>query len=214
MALPGARGRGEDAASLPDLFSKALIARYLDDPRFLPRTWLVDRVHRALNEQYTRFVLLTGMPGSGKTALMAHLARLHADAPRYFMRRDSRMLLQRSDALALLMSVGHQLAHSHPELFDPKYATAGASPFCRTSLQVSPHSEVPEGQPIGVSADQMTLEPRLLEVSNLQYSALLDPAAALADQDPTARIVVLIDALDEIRYSVRDEDILRGCLKT
>jgi hypothetical protein len=220
-------GRPEDA----DLFASALISSYVDDVRFVPRPWLVGRVGEALARPDVRFVLVTGEPGSGKTALLAHLARQHQDAPRYFIRRDSVTALEGGDARALLFSVGHQLAALHPSLFDPRklevvvrqraerIASGGsmvaiqagdlqASPFLATALKVTQSGGVVEGELVGISAARVTLEPRLLDLSNLQYLALLDPAQALSDQDPAARIVVLVDALDEIRYGPRGEDVL------
>ena len=151
--------------SSADLFAEPLIASYVDDPRYVPRPWLLDRVQDALSRPRTRFVLLTGEPGSGKSALMAHLARLHRGSPRYFIRRDSVAAFQGGDAKAFLLSVGHQLAHLHPSLFDSRqlevivrqraeHITSGgsvvgiqvqdlrASPFYITALEVSQHGGV------------------------------------------------------------------------
>jgi AAA ATPase domain len=69
----GAGGPGQQDRSRADLFAKSLIASYVDDPRFVPRDWLLGRVQEALDRPQARFVLLTGEPGSGKSALMAHL---------------------------------------------------------------------------------------------------------------------------------------------
>jgi hypothetical protein len=66
-----------------------------------------------------RSLLLTGEPGSGKTALLAWLARRSPDRPRYFIRRDSQVPLNTGDARSLLLAVGHQLAFLHPGLFHP-----------------------------------------------------------------------------------------------
>ena len=82
-------GSTDVQASPTDLFSSSLVSSYVDDPRFVPRPWLLDRVATAWSEEDARFILLTGEPGAGKSALMAHLARLHPDALRYFVRRDS-----------------------------------------------------------------------------------------------------------------------------
>jgi WD40 repeat protein/energy-coupling factor transporter ATP-binding protein EcfA2 len=220
-----------DATFSLDLFSSSLVSSYVDDRRFVPRAWLLDRVTEAWQRDDARFVLLTGEPGSGKSALMAHLARLHPEATRHFIRRDSITPLQGGDARTLLFSVGYQLAQLHPDLFDPKrleavvnlragrIAAGGravgieaedlrVSPFYQTSLRVHARGDVVEGELIGISASTVTLEPRLLELSNLQYLALLDPAEALAEQDPAAHIVVLIDALDEIRWGPSGESII------
>ena len=220
-----------NTSSSHDLFSLSLVSSYVDDPRFVPRAWLVDRVTEAWSRDDARFILLTGEPGSGKSALMARLARLHPEAPRHFIRRDSITPLWGGDAQTLLFKVGYQLAQLHPDLFDPKrlqavvnlrtgqIAAGGrvvgieaddllASPFYQMSLQVQAHADVVEGDLIGISAGTVIPEPRLLELSNLQYLALLDPAQALAEQDPAARIVVLIDALDEIRWNLEGKSIL------
>jgi WD40 repeat protein/energy-coupling factor transporter ATP-binding protein EcfA2 len=214
-----------------DVFAEALVASYVDDPRFVPRPWLLNQVQAALDGAQARFVLLTGEPGSGKSALMAHLARLHAEWPRYFLRRDSMAPLQGGDPRTFLFAVGHQLAHLHPSLFDPRrlevvvrqraerIASGGqmigikvkdlqASPFYATALEVTQSGGALEGEMVGISAARVTLEPRLLELSNLQYLALLDPAEALFEQDPHARIVILLDALDEVRYGLRGENVL------
>ena len=222
---------GSDASFSLDLFSSSLVSSYVDDRRFVPRSWLVDRVTQAWSRDDASFVLVTGETGSGKSALMAHLARLHAEAPRHFIRRDSITSLWGGDAQTFLFQVGYQLAQLHPDLFDPKrleavvnlrtgrIAAGGrvvgieaddlrASPFYQMSLQVQAHADVVEGDLIGISAGTVIPEPRLGELSNLQYLALLDPAQALAEQDPAARIVVLIDALDEIRWGPSGESIL------
>lgn len=227
----GAEDREQVIAPQDDLFAKELIASLVDDRRFVPRQWLVDRVQEHLDGSDARFVLLTGEPGAGKSALMAHLARLHPEAPRYFIRRDSMTPLRGGDARTFLFALGHQLASLHPSLFEPqrlevvirqraeRVASGGqmvgievedllVSPFHDTAIRVEQHAAVVEGDLVGISANRMIDNPRLQELSNLQYLALLDPAEVLAEQDPAARIVVLVDALDEIRYGLRGEDVL------
>jgi WD40 repeat protein len=224
-------GATEEDRSLVDLFASALVASYVDDPRFVARNWLVTRVQEALEEKDVRFVLLTGEPGSGKSGLMAHLARLHADWSRYFIRRDSVTALEGGDARRFMFSVGYQLARLRPSLFDPRrldvvvklrasrigpggravgieMGDLRASPFYQESLRVSAEVDQVEGDLVGISARNVTLEPRLLDLSNLQYLALLDPAQALIDENPQARIVVLVDALDEVRYGARGENVV------
>jgi len=125
----------------------------------------------------------------------------------------------------MLLRVGHQLAARKPELFDPKrlevvvtqrVAAAGpgasvvgvriedlsVSPFHRTAIRVEQHVADLGGRLVGLDVAHATVEPRLLAEENLQFLALLDPAAALATVAPDARIVVLVDAVDEaLRFS-------------
>jgi len=67
-----------------------LVNRYMAD--FVGRVRLVDRLERLMAEPDCHIVMLTGAPGVGKTALVAHLAAEHTDWFCYFIRRDSREL--------------------------------------------------------------------------------------------------------------------------
>lgn len=55
-----------------------LITRYTAD--FVRREWLVERVDTLLDDPDCRFVVLTGGPGAGKIALLAH-SRAKNDTP-------------------------------------------------------------------------------------------------------------------------------------
>jgi hypothetical protein len=70
--------------SSPDegLFYEALIRAYLAQ-RFVERPWLAEQIQLNLAEQACRLLLLTVVPGAGKTALMAWLADQHPRWPRY-----------------------------------------------------------------------------------------------------------------------------------
>jgi hypothetical protein len=52
-----------------------LITRYTAD--FVGREWLVKQVTDLLDDRECRIVVLTGGPGVGKTAFLAHLAATH-----------------------------------------------------------------------------------------------------------------------------------------
>ncbi|WHT16553.1 ATP-binding protein [Crossiella sp. CA-258035] len=189
---------------------------------FVDRGWLRAEVEAALDRGH---VLVTGEPGAGKTSLLAALADGHPDWLRYFARRDSRTVLAGTDVQSFLLAVGHQLARQRPEVFQPErlgvvvrqrvanVAAGGrvvgvriedltASPFHRTAvLEVEQRLGGVAGSVSGVEIGRANLEPRLLEPDNLAHLALLDPAEALRELDPAARIVILVDALDELAGS-------------
>ncbi|MEV6593153.1 hypothetical protein [Streptomyces acidicola] len=189
---------------------------------FVEREWLYDEIERALESDEGQYVLVTGEPGAGKTSLLAGIARAHPDRLRYFFRRDSRTAVTGGDTESFLLSIGHQLARARPELFelerlsvavqqhiDSVQATGRVvgikiddlkvSPFHRTAtLEVEQRVGDLAGELSGVEIGTAHLEPRLLDPDNLAHLALIGPAQVLAEQDPEARIVILLDALDEI----------------
>jgi WD40 repeat protein len=208
-----------------------LITRYTAD--FVGREWLVKQVNALLDEPDCRFVVLTGGPGVGKTAFMAHLAATHPQWPRYFIRRDSRDLLRPGDASTFLLTIGGQLATLYPHLFHPENlevvvrqrvgdVEAGgeaigarieelrASSFYHVALRVEQEIQRVVGKATALEIGHLVSEPRLLQMQDLQYLGMLDPARLLAQKNPEARIVVLVDALDELRYSPAEPDILRA----
>jgi hypothetical protein len=208
---------------LPD-FSD-LLASYRSD--FVGRQWLSDRLFALLDERDCRIVVLIAGPGMGKTAFLAHLASEHPDWPRYFIRRDSRRFLQSGDARTFLLTVGGQLAALRPKLFAAENleiivrqhiadvpmtgnVTAltvdqlRASPFFKISIQVDQEIGRVEGKVTGIHIPLMTVDDRQYSVPDLQYLGLVYPLKALAESDPKARVVVLVDALDELRYSPID----------
>lgn len=189
---------------------------------FVPRPWLTARVEAALADARTRYVLLTAEPGAGKTGFLANLAADHPQWPRYFIRRDSAATVTGGDARSFLLAIGHQLAWHHPELFRPELldievrqqvdeVLAGGkavgvriddltvSPFYRTAaLRLEQAVGSVQGDLVGVEIGRATLDPRLLETANLAHLALIAPATALAAKEPSARLTILVDALDEI----------------
>jgi hypothetical protein len=187
---------------------------------FVERKWLTAELSRHAKQE--RYTLIIGEPGAGKTTLLAGLARDNPDWLRYFVRRDSITSLVGSDLTTFLLAVGHQLARSRPTLFEPQklevvvqqkigLAAPGssvvgiriddlvASPFHRTArLTVEQHVTRLEGDVTGIEVGRAYIEPRLLEPATLAELALYAPAAVLTQDDPEARIVIVIDALDEL----------------
>ncbi|MBT2467723.1 hypothetical protein J7E97_07525 [Streptomyces sp. ISL-66] len=196
---------------------------------FIERRWLQERIERARESH----LLVTGEPGAGKTSLLAGLARAHPDWLRYFARRDSRSALAGGDVQSFLLAIGHQLARHRPGLFQPQRlevvvrqhvdtllpdgSVVGiriddlkVSPFYRTaSLHVEQRVTEAAGAVSGIEIGTAGVEPRLLEPANLAYLALIGPAEALLAEDPTARIVILLDALDEFGAGPAPTSLLR-----
>jgi hypothetical protein len=207
-----------------ELFYDDVVRQYVDEPRYVRRTRLEETIIERLSRPFCRYVLLVGKPGAGKSGVMAGLADGHPGWLRYFIRRDSTTPLSGGDAVSVLLRIGHQLAARHPELFDPqrlevvvtqRVAAAGpgasvvgvriedlaVSPFHRTAIRVEQHVGDLGGRLVGLDVAHATVEPRLLTEDNLQYLALLDPAAVLAAAVPDGLVVVLVDAMDEaLRY--------------
>lgn len=219
------------------LFFEDLIASYVEQARFRPRQWLEKRVQDLLNEPDCRYVLLTAEPGAGKTAFMAQLAHNHGDWLRYFIRRTSTQPLSSGDARSFLFAIGHQLAATQPDLFNPdklkveveqdveENAASGRvtgieiddlqiSPFFQTSLKVKQKVGIQAGELVGVSIRRAVVEERFLELDNLQTLALFHPARALRRTGSQEKIVILVDAIDELRYQPGGDNILKwlaGC---
>ncbi|MEU0815218.1 hypothetical protein [Streptomyces mirabilis] len=198
------------------------VVRARTEADFVERKWLYDEIERALESDRGQYVLVTGEPGAGKTSLLAGMARARPDRLRYFFRRDSRTALTGGDIQSFLLSIGHQLARVRPELFEMerlsvvvqqhidsvqaegrvvgiKIDDLRVSPFHRTAtLEVEQRVREVAGTVNAVEIGTAHLEERLLDPDNLAHLALIGPAQVLAEQDPDARIVILLDALDEI----------------
>lgn len=203
-----------------ELFFDDVVAQYVREPGYVPRTWLEEQVAERLARPSCRYVLLVGEPGVGKSGVVAGLADRNPGWLRYFIRRDSTTPLSGGDAASVLLRIGHQLATRRPQLFDParlevvvtqRVASAGpqatvvgvriedlsVSPFHRTAIRVEQHVEDLAGRLVGLDVAHATVDPRLLTEDNLQYLALFDPAAVLAASQPDDQVVVLVDAVDE-----------------
>jgi hypothetical protein len=215
-----------------DLFYKDLIQSYVSAPRFVERPWLAERIEAKLTEPDCRFLLLTAEPGAGKTAFMAWLAHQHPDWCRYFIRRDQRTPLGDVGAHSFLLQVGFQLAAIHPDLFqqdqlkisvEQRIGTMGAtseavgaeidrlyaSPFYQKVIQIQQEVDRNQGNVTGIRIGEWYADNRSHSIENLQYWALIDPAKAFNHGDPSQRIVVLVDALDELRYRDATQSLLK-----
>ena len=198
------------------------------NPRFVERHWLKQQVENKLANLDCRFVLLTAEPGAGKSAFMAWLAHQHPDWCRYFIRRDQRTPLGDVGSYSFLLQVGFQLAATYPQSFnqeqikivvEQRIGTATnseivgaeigkifASPFYEKVIQIQQQvTQSKDTNITGVRIGEFYATERDLPIENLQFMALFDPAKAMlkqveAKEHPQRQIVVLVDALDELRY--------------
>jgi tetratricopeptide (TPR) repeat protein len=231
---------GASSSKYDDLFFRTTIASYVDldhNPRFLCRDWLADDVAERLKEPTCRFVLLTAEPGAGKSVFVAQLAKDNSDWPVYFVRRDQRTPLGDAGARSFLIRLGFQLAAIYPELFTNEQLTMRveqligdvdsggevvgakakrilASPFCRKTIEISQRVTRNKGKITGIQIDELVADQWSLPIPDLQNMALIAPAREMAKSQPDAQIVILIDALDELRYHPTEDTILNwltGC---
>lgn len=207
-----------------------LISRYTAD--FYGRAWLDQQINELFEDPTCRIVVLTGTSGVGKTAFLAHLAAVHPRWLRYFIRRDSRELERPSDAATFLLTIGGQFATLYPKLFyptnlqevvqrigqvDDNGQVVGVrinelinSPFYHVAVRVEQEIARVRGNVTAIEIGRLVTSPRSLQMQDLQALGLLDPAWRLNETEPEERLVVLVDALDELRFSLAEPDILRA----
>jgi hypothetical protein len=214
-----------------DLFFHSLIKGYISSPRFTERPWLEDRVKEVLADNERPFVLITAEPGAGKSAFLAWLASRNESWPRYFIRRDQASPLGPPGARSFLFQTGLQLAALWPDVFRPeriqvtieqqigKLLKDGqviaaevqkliASPFMTAAMSIRQQVDKTGGNVVGLRIGEWIAEPRLIQVSDLQALALAEPATAIAEDAPGEMIVVLVDALDELRFQPEFDSLL------
>ena len=222
-------GAGAEAGL--DLFFRETVHTYVQARRFIRRDWLAREIVDAVADSACRMLLVTGEPGSGKSGVLAQLSDENPDWPVYFIRRDQRSSLSAASARAVLLRVGFQLAVGHPELFSTEQVRVVveqrigdvmregsavaveaerilSSPFHQTVLRIQQEVTRSRGAVTGLRVHEWVADPRMLKLDDLATMALLDPAASLRRADPDARIVVLLDALDEVPYQPEEETLL------
>ena len=227
---------GEDPAGADgyaELFDEGLIQELTGAAgQVVSRDPVLAEITAALAAPGCRIVLLRGAAGAGKTGILAALARRHGDWPRYFIRRAAgpETAYQHEGGLASFLTVvGLQLLARQPGLF-PSMVTLdeelrvgvvepGAdlallaidrvliSPFTDLNLRLRTKAERISGQltvvRIGDIVDAAYADPQALEPL-----ALLGPARELAARNPAARIVILLDGVDELRLRDTSVDVL------
>jgi len=212
-----------------DLFFSDIVASYRNAPRFQPRDWLARRLNAHLDEPACRFVLLVAEPGAGKSTFIANLASVHRDWPVFFIRRDQRSSIGEVSTRSVLLRIGLELAALHPELFEldqvrveveqrigetraevvgAEIERIRASPFHQTVLRIRQEIQQSGGSVAGLRIKEWIADPRLMGIEDLQELALFRPARILNRLRPEKVIVVLIDALDEVRHHDQEQNVI------
>jgi hypothetical protein len=217
--------------SQDDLFFRDVVRAHVEAPRFVRRGWLADELRELLDRPSCRFVLVTGEPGSGKSGFIAQIAAESPDCLVFFIRRDQRTPPGETSARAFLLRTGFQLAALRPNLFDleqlrievtqevgaaaqdaevvgARVERIRASPFHQTVIRITQQVRQAGGKLTGLSVGEWIADPRLIELDSLQEMALLGPARILRRLDPDARILILVDALDELIFGQEEGNLL------
>ncbi|MDA9396264.1 hypothetical protein WN73_37755 [Bradyrhizobium sp. CCBAU 45394] len=218
-------------AEIADLFFHGVTQAYIGAPRFVRREWLEDELREQLDRPDCRFVLVVAEPGSGKSSFIAQLANNNTDWPVFYIRRDQTTSIGETSARSFLLRIGWQLAALRPELFDldsvevdvtqsvgdiPEGADVigarverlRASPFHQAAIRISQTVERAAGKLIGLSVGEWITDPRLLAVDDLQEMGLFAPARRLARVEPSAQLVILVDAVDELAFGEAEGNLL------
>ena len=218
-----------------DLFFQATVDRYLTSRFFVSRDWLVKEVELLLADPNCRFVVLTAEPGAGKSAFAAQFVHEHSadETLVYFIRRDQVARLDDVSAIRFFLRIGLQLAAKRPELFDrdqlqidieqqigrmsegseavgAELARVWTDPFYRQVIRVRQVVSQADGTLAGLRIGEVVVSEYALAPGALLEMALARPARILARLSPGARVVVVVDGLDEEQYSPdREPTIMR-----
>ncbi|MCZ7567017.1 MAG: hypothetical protein M5U01_00255 [Ardenticatenaceae bacterium] len=174
---------------------------------FTGRTWVFEAIDDWLSTPGgPRFFLLTGEPGSGKTAIAARLtqfslgtvppldglARLRADclsAVHFCSARDRRWINPHVFAECLAL----QLAARHPAFAS---ALAGKSGDRQLHIEIIQHvGQVSGGQVTGVVIKKLDVS--AVPPDDAFVHVVREPLEALFGEYPDQQVVILVDALDE-----------------
>lgn len=171
---------------------------------FVGRDWVVDQVFDWLENGTEQVFLLTGEPGSGKTAVAAWLAGA-GPAP-----QDSHMA-DKLERIRLAWSAGHFcIGKTHGESINPnRFASALAQqlsdhiPGYATAVvraidpEFNIHQDVTQnwGEVIGIKTNTLIINGRHPE--DIYDLAVRRPLESLLAAQPSLRICIIVDSLDE-----------------
>jgi len=222
-----------------DILYLSLIKNYTGSPRYIERQWLADEIRQSMEDKKKQLILITGEPGTGKSAFLSYLLDKNPDWLRYFIRRDQQTLLFSGSPSrrSFLLQIGFQLAGFFPDLFSQQSITLDlhqeigtleataeatgvkinrlvASPFTQTTIKISQKIREQKGKFTGLSIDKFDADPTQIDIDDLENLAFYRPCRSLKSNQPEKKIVICIDALDELRYHETSKDNIIDWLST
>ena len=176
--------------------------KYASD--FTGRGWVLGEVENWRAHRPERYLIITGEPGAGKTALAAWLVGLGPppdDGSRAALLADLRRSWDAAhfcvargqgtvDPNAFTLSLVKQLSQRHRV-----FAEAAID---RLAPELSIHQVAPDnrGTVIGAKVERLILSGER-RVGDLYQRAIREPLQALAETRPELTVLILVDALDE-----------------
>ncbi len=178
------------------------VRQHADD--FVGRGWVLGEVENWRVQRPERYLLITGEPGSGKTALAAWLAGLGPppdDGTQAAILADLR---QRWGAAHFCVSRGqgtvdpNAFTLSLVKQLSQRYLVFAEAAIDRFTPQIDISQVVQEnrGTIVGTHVERLIVSGER-KAADLYQRAVREPLQALAEMQPDLAILILIDALDE-----------------
>jgi energy-coupling factor transporter ATP-binding protein EcfA2 len=171
---------------------------------FTGRLWVVDEVIDWLDRRSERFLLITGEPGSGKTALAAWLAGA-GPRPEEATARQKLERVDKAWTAAHFCVAEDQRGTLHPGRFAQSLASQlsgrfdhyGVAVIQRVAPSIDIHQEVRENWGNVIGAQIGTLIINNDNVDDIYNAAVREPLEELLKLQPGLDVLILVDALDE-----------------
>lgn len=171
---------------------------------FAGRLWVLEEVNNWLDERSERFLLITGEPGSGKTALAAWLAGAGPNPADDVARRKLEALHGRWGAVHFCVAED-QRGTLHPSRFaqslarqlSDRYDQYGKAVIQRIAPSVNISQEARENWGRMIGAQIGTLIIQNANMDDIYNVSVREPLEELFKLEPDLEILILVDGMDE-----------------